>query len=150
MFESKESINLLGALIANINNILLTMLFLARINKYPKLEYWLGIIFMLSIIPLFFMLVNAFSANISNVLYFIQLILMIGFIVLEFLLDYLLKMDFRQNKKFEIIYLTIFYASLGGMIGIASHAGKKWIVITVITFLIMTATSLIMHFKTHT
>jgi hypothetical protein len=150
MFESKENINLLGALIANINNILLTILFLARINKYPRAEYWFGIIFMLSIIPLMFMFINAIGDSSRNFLYFVQLILIIGFIVLEFFLDYLLKIDFRQNRTFVIIYLTVFYASFGGMIGIASHAGRQWTLITVITFVLMTTFSLLMHFKTNT
>ena len=149
MFDSKYSVNLLGAIIANINNILLTFLFATRIYKYPKIEHWLGIIFMLSIIPLILMLIKAFETN-RDILYFIQLFLMISFIVVEFLLDYLLKIDFRQNRNIVIPYVTIFYASFGGMIGIASHCGKQWTVITVITFLLMTTASLIMHFNTNT
>ena len=149
MFDSKYSVNLLGAIIANINNILLTFLFATRIYKYPKIEHWLGIIFMLSIIPLILMLIKAFETN-RDILYFIQLFLMISFIVVEFLLDYLLKIDFRQNRNIVIPYVIIFYASFGGMIGIASHCGKQWTVITVITFLLMTTASLIMHFNTNT
>jgi len=75
---------------------------------------------------------------------------MIGFIFVEFLLDYLLKLNFRQNQNYVIPFLILFYASLGGMIGIASHSGKQWTVITVITFLLMVTVSLIMHFKTNT
>jgi len=149
MLESKESVNLLGSVVANINNILLTFLFLARIYKYPKIEYWLGIVFMLSIVPITYMLIKAIESK-RAILYFVQLSLMIIFIVVEFLLDYLLKLDFRQNQNYVIPFLILFYASFGGMIGIASHSGKQWIVITVITFLLMTTVSLIMHFKTNT
>lgn len=147
--ESKESINLLGSVIANINNILLIFLFLARIYKYPKFEYWLGVVFLLSIVPLTYMLIKAVESK-RAIIYFVQLSLMIGFIVVEFLLDYLLKLDFRQNQNYVIPFLILFYASLGGMIGIASQSGKQWTVITVITFLLMTIISLIMHFKTNT
>lgn len=147
--KSKESINLLGSVIANINNILLIFLFLIRICKYPKIEYWLGVVFMLSIVPLTYMFIKAIEYK-RAIIYFIQLSLMIGFIVVEFLLDYLLKLDFRQNQNYVIPFLILFYASLGGMIGIASHSGKQWTVITVITFLLMTIISLIMHFKTNT
>jgi len=147
MFDSKESINLLGAIIANINNILLIILFSARIFKYPRIEYWLGIIFMLSIVPLVLMFAKAFEAK-RELLYFVQLFLMISFIVFEFILDYLLKIDFRHNVIIVIPFLTLFYASLGGMIGIASQSGKQWTIITVITFLLMTALSLFMHYKT--
>lgn len=147
--ESKEIINLLGSVIANINNILLIFLFLARIYKYPKIEYWLGVIFMLSIVPLTYMLIKAIESK-RAIIYFVQLSLMIGFIFVEFLLDYLLKLNFRQNQNYVIPFLILFYASLGGMIGIASHSGKQWTVITVITFLLMVTVSLIMHFKTNT
>lgn len=149
MVNSKEEINLLGAVVANINNLILIFLFIARIYKYPRIEYWLGIVFMLSIIPLAIMLIRAFDSK-REVLYFIQLILMIGFIIVEFLLDYLFKIDFRHNGSYVIAFVTLFYASLGGMIGIASHAGKQWTIATVITFLLMTAVSLVMHFKTDT
>ncbi len=147
--KSKESINLLGSVITNINNILLIFLFLARIYKYPKVEYWLGVVFLLSIVPLTYMLIKAVESK-KTMIYFVQLSLMIGFIVVEFLLDYLLKLDFRQNQNYVIPFLILFYASLGGMIGIASQSGQQWTVITVITFLLMTIISLIMHFKTNT
>lgn len=149
MLDAKENINLLGAIVANVNNIILTLLFIARIYKYPKAEYLLGILFMLSIFPLLFMLVNSLGTK-KEFLYFLQLILMIGFIVIEFLLDYLLKIDFRQNRNYIIPYITLFYASLGGMIGIGSHGGKHWTAITIITFLLVVAASLTMHFKTNT
>ncbi len=147
MLETKHSIDLLGSIITNVNNILLISIFLTRIYKYPKTEYWLGLIFILSIIPLILMFYKSFEFNRER-LYFVQLILMISFIVLEFLLDYLLKIEFRQTRAFLIPYLTLFYASFGGMIGVASQSGKHWTIITVITFLLMTATSLLMHFKT--
>lgn len=149
MLQSTDSVNLLGSLIANLNNIVLIFLFLARIYKYPRIEYWLGIVFMLSIVPITYMLVSAMQSD-RTVLYYVQLSLMIIFIVLEFFWDYLLKLDFRQNKNYVIPFLTLFYGSLGGMIGIASHSGRGWTIITVITFLMMTAVSLIMHKKTNT
>jgi len=147
MSFSKDSINLLGAIVANINNLILYGIFLSRIYKNPKIEYWLGVIFLLSIVPLVVMFILSFETK-REWLYFIHLLLMISFILLEFLLDYFFKIDFRHNQNIVIPYLVLFYASLGGMIGIASHAGKQWTTITVVTFLSMTALSLIMHFKT--
>lgn len=149
MLESKDNINLLGSIIANLNNVFLVGIFLSRIYKYQSIEYWLGILFISSFIPLILMLVKAFEMN-RPLLYFIQLILMISFILLELLLDYILKIDFRQNRNILIPYITLFYASFGGMIGIASQAGRSWTIITIITFLVMTFLSLFMHFKTGT
>ncbi len=149
MLESKDNINLLGSIIANLNNVFLIGIFLARIYKYPTIEYWLGLLFISTIIPLILMLVKAFEMN-RPLLYFVQLILMISFILLELLLDYILKIDFRQNRNIVIPYVTLFYATFGGMIGIASHTGKSWLLITIFTFLLMTFFSLFMYFKTGT
>ncbi len=147
MLESKENLNLLGAIVANLNNIILTAIFLARITKYPKAEFWLGALFISTIIPLGYLFVKAFAMN-RPFLYFLQLALMIAFILMELLLDYILKIDFRQNRSLVIPYLTLFYASFGGMIGVASQNGKLWAPVTGVTFLAMVALSLFMHIKT--
>lgn len=149
MLESKEHIDLLGSILANINNILLTGIFIARLYKQPKIEYWLGVIFIVSIIPLLLMLLRSFEIE-RSFLYHVQLILIILFILIEFFLDYILKIEFRHNILHLIPYLTLFYASFGGMIGVAGHSGKIWLAITVSTFLIMTTVSLIVHFRTGT
>ena len=62
---------------------------------------------------------------------------MIVFIVVEFLLDWAPKYEFRNNLSIVIPYVMLFFGATGGMIGVASLAGKKWTVITTISFLIM-------------
>ena len=141
MNSSNTGTDLLGAVIANLNNLILVGIFLARL-----LRYWLGVLFLLSIFPIAWMLYKSFSAN-TGTLYFIQLSLMMAFLIVEFILDYYLKIDFRHNRNILIPYVTLFYASLGGMIGVAGRCGKTWTIITVITFLSVTIISLIMHFK---
>jgi hypothetical protein len=149
MFESKENINLLGSILANINNLLLIFIFLARINHYPRTEYFFGLIFIITVIPLAWMFIKAFEFS-QSFIYFLQLGLMIIFILVELILDYILKLDFRHNRNIVIPYVTLFYASFGGMIGIASQSGKIWTIVTILTFLIMVGLSLSMHFKTGT
>jgi len=144
---SEESIDLMGSIVANVNNLLLIGIFLLRIYKLNKVEYWLGILFILTLIPLTVMFINAFQTD-RSILYFFQLILMMSFIIAELFLDYILKIEFRKNRAFVIPYVTLFYASLGGMIGIAGHGGSVWSMATIITFLLMTTFSLIMHHKT--
>ena len=149
MDDLKNTLDLTGSIIANFNNVILILIFTARIYNYPRVEYWLGILFILTIIPLIFILGNSFSME-RALIYYIQLILMIIFIIVELLLDYILKINFRNNSEILIPYLILFYASFGGMIGVASRSGKGWTIITIISFLIMTAASLTMHFKTST
>jgi hypothetical protein len=62
---------------------------------------------------------------------------MIVFIIVEFLLDWYPKVDFRDNLTIIIPYVMLFFGATGGMIGVASLAGKRWAVITVTSFLIM-------------
>lgn len=73
---------------------------------------------------------------------------MIGFIILEFLLDYISKADYTHTKWMAISYAIFFFASTGGMIGVASQAGKSWSISAVILFLIMTALAFIQRAKT--
>ena len=62
---------------------------------------------------------------------------MIFYLILELFLDYILKIDFRNTRWMVITYVTIFFGATGGMIGLASLAGRGWMLITVITFLTM-------------
>ena len=147
MLESIQHINLIGSITANLNNFLLSGIFISRIYNKRRIEYWLGIFFIFTIIPLIFLLVEAITFE-RSLLYFIQIILMIAFIILELILDYIIKPDFREKKKTLIPYITLFYASTGGMIGVAGQSGKTWSIITINTFLLMVIFSLIMHIKT--
>ena len=63
MAESTQFQNLLGAIVANTNNILLIFLFSARMNNKPKIEYWLGFVIILSIVPLAYLLVTAIGTK---------------------------------------------------------------------------------------
>jgi len=62
---------------------------------------------------------------------------MIVFIIVEFIVDWYPKVNFRDNLSIVIPYVMLFFGATGGMIGIASLAGKKWTIVTVITFLVM-------------
>lgn len=141
------NLNLAGSVIAISNNLLLSAIFLARIFRFKKTEYLLGIIFILSAVPLIFILIKSIELN-RALLYYIQLILMLCFIVTELILDYLLKIEFRKDSNIVIPYIVLFYASTGGMIGVAGYGGKLWGIIAIFTFLIMVTLSLFMHFKT--
>jgi len=70
-------------------------------------------------------------------IYYIWIGLMIIFIIVEFLVDWYPGIDFRDNLSIVIPYVMLFFGSTGGMLGVASLAGKRWIIITVTTFLIM-------------
>jgi len=129
-------INLYGAILANVINISAISIFVARLLGNPTLGHWIGIIILLSIIPLFYLLFTAKSLNRTKI-YYVWIGLMIVFIVVEFLLDWFPKIEFRNNLVIVIPYVMLFFGATGGMIGVASLAGKKWATVTVISFLIM-------------
>ena len=129
-------INLYGAITANIINISTISIFIARLLEKPEVGHWIGLIIQFSIIPLFYLLYSAKSLLRVRI-YYIWVGLMIVFIIVEFLVDWYPKIQFRNNLLIVIPYVMLFFRATGGMIGVASLAGKKWTVVTVISFLIM-------------
>ncbi len=129
-------INLYGAILANVINITTISIFIARLSGRPQIGHLIGILFLLSVIPLFYLLYTAVSLK-RPTIYYIWVGLMISFIVVEFLVDWLPKLEFRNTLLIVIPYVMLFFGATGGMIGVASLAGKKWAVITTISFLIM-------------
>ncbi len=129
-------VNLYGAITANVINISTILIFVARLLEKPEIGHWIGIIIQFTIIPLFYLLYAAKSLNRARI-YYIQVSLMIVFIIVEFLVDWYPKIEFRNNLLIVIPYVMLFFGATGGMIGVASLAGKRWTVVTVLSFLIM-------------
>jgi hypothetical protein len=113
-------------------------------NNRPGIEYWLGIILILSIVPLTF-LFNSEIGSSHPLLYFIQIGLMIIYLIVELLLDYVLRIEFRQIRWIVIPYSMLFLAATGGMIGVASHAGKNWLIAAIVSYLLMAAATIFSH-----
>ena len=128
--------NLFGAIVTNVINVSTISIFIARLFENPELGHWIGIIVQLSTIPLIYLLLSAKPLKRPKI-YYIWIGLMIVFIIVEFLLDWYPKVDFRNNLTIIIPYVMLFFGATGGMIGVASLAGKRWAVITVTSFLIM-------------
>lgn len=81
-------------------------------------------------------------------IYGIQIILMIVLILLEFALDYVFKIEFRQTQWMVITYVTLFFASIWGMIGVATLAGRFWSISAVVLFLAMAGLAIYQRGKT--
>jgi len=142
-----NKLNLIGAYLAIFILLTSSLIFIFRLTHQQIAEYWTGIAFMLTAIPIVYLIFS--STNFERpTFYYIQLGLMLGFIIVELFLDYVLKVDFRQTRWIVIFYVTMFFASTGGMIGIASQAGKYWTILAIILFLIMTALAFIQRAKT--
>ncbi len=128
--------NKYGAILANVINISIISIFIARLLGEPEVGHWIGSIIEFSIIPLVYLLYSARSLNRIRI-YYVQIGFMTAFIVVEFLVDWFPKIEFRDNLLIVIPYVMLFFGATGGMIGVASLAGKRWAVVTIASFLIM-------------
>jgi len=61
----------------------------------------------------------------------------------EVLMDYILKVDFRNVRWMVITYVVLFFAGTGGMLGVAANAGRGWTILAVILFLVLAALAFI-------
>jgi hypothetical protein len=98
--------------------------------------HWIGIPILLMAFPLAYLLVNAPGSD-RPILYYIQIGLMLIWLIMLFFVDYVAQYDFRQTQWMVISYVVLAFAGMGGMIGVASLAGRSWTISSVILFLIV-------------
>jgi len=137
----------LGTIIALIILTACNLIFIFRLLGFSKIEYWIGMIFILTSLPIIYLLFKANELN-RPTIYYIQLGVMLTFILVELFLDYIFKVDFRNTRWMIIAYAALFFAATGGMIGIASLSGKIYSIISIILFLIMTFLAFFQRVKT--
>jgi hypothetical protein len=73
---------------------------------------------------------------------------MVVFQLVELFSDYVLDIDFRSVRWMTIVYVMLFFGATGGMMGVASHAGKGWTAVTATTFLLMAGLAFYQRTKT--
>ena len=98
-------------------------------------------------IPLVFLLVKAPELR-RPALYYVQIGCTLAWLAVEALLDYILKVDFRNVRWMVIGYVVLFFAGTGGMLGVAANAGRGWSTLAIILFLIMAALTFVQRAMT--
>ena len=131
----REKMDLIGAVTAHIIYIFSIVTFLFRMFFGVRPGHWVGIPILLMVFPLAYLLIKAPGLN-RPVLYYVQVGLMLLWIIILFLVDYVLRLDFRQTQWFVIMFVVLYFAGMGGMIGVASRAGHGWTISAVILFFI--------------
>jgi hypothetical protein len=143
-----DRLDLLGAWVVQAIFVLAILVFVARLLGRPKLGHWLaGVPLLLTAFPLLYLLVRA-PAYGRPWIHYLQISLMLAFHGVELILDYVLKLDFRQVRWAVIGYVTLFFAGTGGMIGLASAAGKPFTVLSVGLFLTMGVLAFVQRART--
>lgn len=131
----KEKLDLLGAIVAHIIFISSIITFSARIIFKLQPGHRVGTPILLMAFPLGYLLIMAPRFD-RPVLYYVQLTIILLYLITLFLVDYIFHYDFRQTQWMVISYVMFAFAGMGGMIGIASHAGRGWTISAIILFLI--------------
>lgn len=131
-----ETMNLLGAIVAVAFYVSAILVFVFRILSKPQFGHWIGYFEFLLAIPLVYLLIKAPQLE-RPALYYLQIGLMLAWLLVEALLDYILKIDFRQVRWMVISYVVLFFAGTGGMLGVAANAGRGWTILAGILFLVM-------------
>ncbi len=142
-----QTANLVGAITAVIIFILVIAVFIARLCEKPDVEYRIGILLFVTAIPLVYLLMVAPSFA-RSLLYYVQIGLMLLYLIVEYVLDYALKLDFRKTQWAVIAYVMIFFAGAGGMVGVASQAGPPWTAAAGTLFHVMAGLSFYQRVKT--
>ena len=128
--------DLLGAVVAIAFYVSAILVFSFRLLGKPQVGIWIGYFEFLLAIPMVFLLLKAPQLE-RPVLYYIQIGCMLSWLLVEALLDYILKIDFRNIRWIVISYVVLFFAGTGGMLGVASNAGREWSISAIVLFLIM-------------
>ena len=131
-----DKTNLLCGTVTAAIYLLSITVFVSRLADQPKLEKWIGIVLMLTAIPLIYLLIKPPQLKNSK-LYYVQLSLMLTYLVVLLLTDYVFKYDFRSVKWMTICYVIFYFAATGGMLGVAVYAGRVWTITTVALFVVM-------------
>ncbi len=134
--------NQLGALTAMVYYILVIAILTIRLLGKPLLEQRIGYLLFILALPLFYLLLKAPALQRAP-LYYVQVGLLLLYLVAEALLDYVFKVDFRHVRWMTIGYVMLFFAASGGMIGVAMLAGRAWGLAGIVLFLIMASLSFI-------
>jgi hypothetical protein len=130
-----ERTNLIGAIVAHVIFVSSIITFVSRLAFRIGPGHWIGTPLLLMVFPLGYLLLRAPELD-RPPLYYIQVGLMLTFIVALFLIDYLLKIDFRQTQWAVISFVVFYFAAAGGMIGVAAEGGRSWTISAIILFLI--------------
>ena len=128
--------DLLGAVVAIAFYVSAILVFSFRLLGKPQYGIWIGYFEFLLAIPMVFLLLKAPQLE-RPVLYYIQIGCMLSWLLVETLLDSILKIDFRNIRWIVISYVVLFFAGTGGMLGVASNAGREWSISAIVLFLIM-------------
>jgi len=131
------------------NSALLIFIFLIRKNRFALLQR-IGWVYLLLAIPAVYGIFLVFQEQ-KAVQYSIFLGIFLAFLALEWLFDYALKVNFRenlrQNWKWALPYLALYYAMNYGFVVMPWKTSLPWGIVMLGLFIIQIITNLRSHPK---
>jgi len=120
--------------IANLINVVMALLFAARISGLPEIQYVLGIVAMFMGFTLGY---AAFlnRRNRRNKWFTALLLPVLLFFIVDLFLDYIFVLDFRRTI-FAVPFVLLYYVGLWGLIGYSFTFSKKWGIVTLATYFV--------------
>jgi hypothetical protein len=110
--------------------------YLASTFDNPVLTQYFGAIVVLLLIPFTISLIGYVKARAEKEI-IIFLIIILSYLFLEVLLDYVLKIPFKEILAIHIPYIIVFYAAAFSMIGVSFNINRKMGFIVLTTFCIL-------------
>ena len=127
-----QTIDFIVFLIANFINVIMVFLFICRKKGKEKAEYILGLLVVVMILPLI-LIVILNIVNGREFWFYTLIIPIILFLFVEYVLDYKMKIDFR-NTSLVWPYIFLYYLALLGMVGYCFMVNKVFGFITLFTY----------------
>lgn len=132
--DLSQKLDLVVVVVANLLNLILSVIFLNRVFGRMEWEHWLGYGTLVMIFPLSIIAIANLVGGRSWPFWILPLVMGI-FLALEFVLDYWLNFNFRQTAWLGP-YLLVYYLALFAMIGYAFLVSKSYGFLTLITYFI--------------
>ena len=134
---NQRTVDLVVFICANLFNLFIFFIMLSRPFGLERLERVVGILNLLLVIPLTIAVILNFNAGRDWWTYVLPLV-MIAFLIVELLLDYVLQIPFRETRLLWP-YLALYYLSAWMMIGYTFLVSKPYGFITLVTYFISLA-----------
>jgi hypothetical protein len=142
--DLERKVDLVVFSLANLMNLIMVIVFLTRAAGAARIEFlgliWAGFIIALSAVVLL-------NIRARRAWWTVALpSLLIAFLILEIILDYILRIDFRSTRLLGP-YLALYYLALLGMIGYSFQMGRRSGFITLATYFINQIATLYSYFR---
>jgi hypothetical protein len=130
-----------------VNSLFLILIFLIRKNRFGLLQR-IGWVYLLLAIPAFYGIFLVFYEQ-KTIQYSIFLGIFLVFLAIEWLFDYILKINFRvnwkQNWKMALPYLALYYAMNYGFVVMSWKTSLPWGLVMLVLFIIQIITNVRSH-----